>query len=333
MGMRSLSAMAAASLVLAACGPASGPQGTDLQTRLVVEEGAQPALYADIVTSSIGHKRSEQPAPFETIEITSRCTVPRASSGAKIAYVYTYGGGRNAPVHHAFVGEDGETDMHMRIARMPGDDKMFSAGSAVAREMEALAKARLLRTTRQLDVMVTETERPVYLVLASYDSLLWNLQLAPGARIDGVAVIAYNGGVLANGPDPSRVGFLNFRGSPHSKCYPSPQGRAVPVADRIASAKELNPDINLGSYPDQWRAELAETNNWYRRVLPRLVGGKADIVLNWANGGSFEGVLVGPVPEIRFASQPITRLQVPSHLQAVWGSRKHAEQVLGLDQL
>ena len=170
-------------------------------------------------------------------------------------------------------------------------------------------------------------------MLTSYDSLLWNVQLAPGATLDGVAIISYRGGILANGPEADRVGFLNFDNSPHSGCYVSPRGRAIPVADRIASAREINPNVDLGSYPDQWREDIKASNEWYSRILPRLVGGRADIILDWADGHGFEGVLVGPVPDTPFEPQPITRLQAPSHVQPVWGSRQHAREVLGLDDL
>ena len=40
------------------------------------------------------------------------------------------------------------------------------------------------------DVIVTETQRPVYLVLESpHDMRLWNILLAPGARIERVVLI------------------------------------------------------------------------------------------------------------------------------------------------
>ena len=336
MRLKAFSALVLSGCALAACGPGAGPKGVSLETQLVVEEAGPKARYSAVVTSSPGLSAKTQPVPFEMIPVTSRCRVPRASSGAKIAYIYTYGGGDNAPVHHAYAGEDSSTNTRMQVARMAasaGDDEMFSAGSAVAREMEALAKAGMLQSTRKVDVFITETERPVFLVLTSYDSLLWNVQLAPGATLDGVAIISYRGGILANGPEADRVGFLNFHSSPHSGCYVSPRGRAIPVADRIASAREINPNVDLGSYPDQWREDIKASNEWYSRILPRLVGGRADIILDWADGHGFEGVLVGPVPDTPFESQPITRLQAPSHVQPVWGSRQHAREVLGLDDL
>ena len=182
-----------------------------------------------------------------------------------------------------------------------------------------------------MDVLVTETEAPVYLVLTSYNAILWNIQLAPGAQIDGIVVSAYEGGAIANGTSARRTGFMGFDGSPNRSCRLDGRGKPVPTEVRIAGAKDLNPDFDPRGYKERWDAEYREAQKFFAVDLRQKIGKAPTWLLNDARGGSFQAVLVGPVPSEPFAQQPVTRLQIPSYVAPYWGTRKGAFKYFGLE--
>ncbi|MEQ8559010.1 MAG: hypothetical protein RIB03_11895 [Henriciella sp.] len=240
---------------------------------------------------------AEAPAPrFEEYRMPSHCRMPRAGGRAKVYYYYSYGGGQNIPLHAAWKTPDGKTVQY-----------------------------GMLGNVRRTDVMVTETEDPVYLVLASYDEMLWNIQLAPGAEIDGIAVMSYEGAMVANAPDGANVGFVSMRNSPNSRCRVKPRGPAIPVEARIAGAKKLNPDFDSPSYVEQWKADFKETQKFHRQTLRGMIGASADVQLYRTGGVGSQAILAGPVPAEPFAPQPVTSILYQSNMLPLWGTREEAE--------
>src|SRR6185295_16310108 len=141
------------------------------------------------------------------------------------------------PLHHVnFHDTPEQAEERRRVIR---ELKRGQPQNAFTREASAFAAGNEVEWSSRIDVLVTETEAPVFLYLSSYDPILWNIQLSPGARLDGVVVNSYDAGVIANGMDPARTALVSFANSPGAKCYVSAPIRAVPVAERVAAAKKI----------------------------------------------------------------------------------------------
>lgn len=293
----------------------------------VSEEQANVA-YGQVVTGSLTFNAAAPPVPFETIPAGPACRKPKARPGAKAVYVYTYGGGIHVPLHHLnFIDTPEQAEQRRRFLQ----EVKRGGQSAIASGATAFMAGNEAEWSSRIDVVVTETEAPVFLYLSSYDPILWNIQLAPGAELDGVVVNSYDAGAIANGMDASRTALVSFANSPGSKCYAEAPVRAIPVAKRIAAARKLNPDFKPGPYLQEWEEDYRKGQQ-FNTVVTRLLGKRPDwIITRSADGNGINAILVGPAPAAPFALQPITRLQIPSHITTYWGSRKDAFKAFGLD--
>ena len=336
--MRVLAA-AALSLGLAACSEAMlNAEGTNERIEpgqpLVVADGMPAVTLGEVATGQPLLAADQVPVQFEAVDAEANCRMPRPSGGAKLAYVYTYGGGVKTPLQYIADGASAETIRQRMVLTKAVAEEVSKNGSfeqaAIAREAAGFARGNAVEWTTRVDVLVTETEAPVFLVLTSYNSVMWNIQRAPGVKIDGVVVSAYEGGAIANGVDGRRTGFMGVRGSPNSKCRLDGQGVPVPVEVRIAGARELNPDFDPSGYRDQWEADYKAGLDFFRTELRKRFGKQPDWVLANARGNAFMAVLVGPVPQMPFEQQPVTRLQIPSYIAPFWGTRGAAFEYFGL---
>lgn len=305
------------------------------EQRVVTEDGVAMPVLAEVASGQPHLSAAVPPPAFETVDADETCRMPRPSSGAKVAYVYTYGGGVKTPLQYIADGGNAEAikarmEMTRAVAKEVSRTGSFEQ-QAIAGEYAKFARGNAVEWTTRIDVLVTDTSAPVFLVLTSYNSVMWNIQRAPGVEIDGIVVSAYEGGAIANGVDERRTGFMGFDGSPNRSCYLKGRGRPVPVEDRIASAREMNPDFEAARYREQWQAEYRAGMDFFRMDLPRRFGKAPDRVLANARGETFKAVLVGPVPDMPFEQQPITRLQVPSYIAPYWGTRGGAFEYFGLE--
>ncbi|MEH6743535.1 hypothetical protein [Hyphomonas sp.] len=314
-------------LFASACGNAGGTS-IEASTPLVIADGQAPVTYGQVTTGTPSLSPSILPAQPEAVRTNASCRTPKASSNARAAYVYTYGGGVRTPLHH-INRKDTPEAIAERKAMIRESTK--NAKTAMQREALGMAIGNAVNNARQIDVLVTETDTPVFLYLTSYDSVLWNIQRAPGVEIDGVVINSYEAGAIANGVDASRTGIISFDNSPTRKCYVSAPGRIIPVEDRVASARKLNPNVDLSRYKTQWQQEYRAAKRFYRQDIKKLTGKRPEWILNDARGGKFNAILVGPKPAAPFEAQPVTKLQVPSHITPFWGNRKDAYKAFGLD--
>lgn len=318
-------------LGVAACdGMGDGSSAIPADTLLAVDEGEPTAPYGEVASGKVAFSAAQPPVAFETLTSTASCNKPRASAGAKAAYVYTYGGGVHVPLHHVNF-KDAPEQAEMRRAAMKAV-KERTQQNALANELVAFQAGNSVEWSSRIDVLVTETKAPVFLYLSSYDPILWNIQLAPGARLDGVVVNSYDASFVANGMDAARTALVSFDNSPGKRCYAEAPIRAIPVADRIAAAREINPDFNPSQYRQQWEADYRKGQGFDGKVAS-LVGKKPDwIVTRSADGNGINAILIGPMPTTPVALQPITRLQIPSHITTFWGSRRDAFKAFGLEE-
>ena len=156
-------------------------------------------------------------------------------------------------------------------------------------------------TLHAVDVVVTETTKPVYLVLQSEASnVLWNVQAAPGVKISHVAVLGSRSTGVAN-LDPSvPVEFMN-QAVLHS-CQVAPVRKPADYWLFVQHVKEDGSDYFKDSL---------EKNQQYYRDYSRWfadsfgMGSEIDVIgLDQASQ-----VLVGPLPADREARVPFRPLQ------------------------
>lgn len=277
-------------LGLAACDIATAP-AIPPETLLAVTNGQANIAYGQVATGDVPMSIKAPPVAYEALPTKTSCNTPKARPGVKAAYIYTYGGGRHVPLQYVNFKDTPEQAAARRVYMQ--EIKKGASHSAIASEAAAFAKGNSVEWSSRIDVLVTETKTPVFLYLSSYDPILWNIQLAPGARLDGVLVNSYDASMVANGTDPGRTALVSFANSPNAKCYADP--------DRAASLSQL-----IGKRPD-----------W--------------MITHSADGNGINAILVGPPPEAPFAVQPITRLQVPDHITPFWGTRDAAFKAFGMD--
>ncbi len=283
-------------MLLTACG-AGGPSGPDMETLLHNADKDPGLRYGHVVAPRTWLDADIAPV-IEAIKVDSRCRIPKASRNSKIVYIYDYSGGDRAPLHHGY--------------------KEASEGKRAQHD--------------QTDVIVTDTEAPIFLMLESYNATLWNLQVAPGVKIDGVAVLSYEGSSLANGPEANRVGFLGFRGVENTRCWQRGGGKPVPVDLRVKHAAENGYEATA-SDRKKWEDDYKKRQDWMTQSVPRLVGGRIDQFLGRSGKGELNAILVGPVPDVPFAGQPVTQIYVPDNLNVAWGRRNAALEALdAIDQ-
>ena len=331
--MKSIFTLIVSCLLLSACGEQAPKSAFPAEMNVVYDDHADPAVLGQVVTRSEVLRADAVTANFEFVKVDPKCRAPRASRRAKVAYVYTYGGHNEVPVHHVEAENNKAANalrqefMNLAISEMT--DNSFTAGM-MGREFAQFQMSNQLESPGRIEVLITETDAPVFLYLSSYNSVLWNIQLAPGAELDGVVVDAYEGGIVANGATAKRTAFKVYSKINGVRCRTKTFGRPIPVKERIAGAIDLNPNFDASRYEDDWKHEYKMANEFFQRTLPKLTGKKPDWILTNARGGDFKAVLVGPVPSAPFEPQPIQRLQMPESVQPFWGTRLQALDYFGL---
>ena len=155
-----------------------------------------------------------------------------------------------------------------------------------------------------VDVVVTETEKPVYLVLQSESDVVWNIQAAPDARIAHVAVLA-NGRVgVANLDQTVPVEFMNEAAL--QRCSVVPAREPADYWLFVQRAKESNSD----EFKDMLEANR-QMARAYSRWFDKNFGMGSETELIGIDEAS--QVLVGPLPatlDARIAFKPLLGAQV-----------------------
>ena len=109
-------------------------------------------------------------------------------------------------------------------------------------------------TTRRVDVVVTEREAPVFLVLSSYEPVVWQVGIVPGGRLLGVLVTGYDTQGLIGIPRGLPHLITSFRrpipGCPRSGAYAydSDKSEFASYRDSIAAMTGRDIDVFHGNY-------------------------------------------------------------------------------------
>lgn len=273
---------------LAACGPSIDKSKRLSSSSPEVEMFLGQALSGDPI-------RVTKSAPeLTSVALSKRCSFPKASRNARIVYIKGFG--RSAV-----------------DAKLHGVYKEESANSFGA-----------ILSHSNIDVVVTDTSQPIFLVIGSQSKNMWTLHTAPGVKIDGIAMNTEYGSSLANVPDGAKIGFVAKDGAPQEKCFESlVQPRTV--EDMVA----VNAQVGYKPTKDDLKKyKIYERNSkdWLQNKFPRKFGGQASDTVFADPKRGFKGVLIGALPTEPLKAQPITRVHYPEHLDVMWSNKREAIQ-------
>ncbi len=162
-----------------------GPDGLLTTGPIAASSGNQPVFVDDMITGYKTAISADIPAEITTIRPILGCMVTPPQAGTMVG--------------HATAGQSGlvlalstYNDTHLAGAVQAFVD-------AYRTKAEALPGTAAGLTYESYDVAVTETRAPVYLVLESRaGNRIWNLHLAPGARIERVVLLGGDQAGVAN---------------------------------------------------------------------------------------------------------------------------------------
>lgn len=165
-----------------------GPSGIEADESVAAMAGNAPVFLRDVISGYSSRVAGEVPAEITTIRPIMGCLVTPPLTGTVVGHVVagqsdlalgllTYGDGDLAAAVQAFVDEYRQADTPETVAvQVP----------------ERLAY-------QSYDVVVTEVSAPVYLVLQTGPgNRIWNVHVAPGARIERVVLLGGNQVGVAN---------------------------------------------------------------------------------------------------------------------------------------
>ncbi len=273
---------------------------------VTTEDHAVSYWVQDIVEDYAKPRVKDAPASLAATELPFGCLLPRPSDKAQVVFVEIYSGYDHAPLY--FVTENDVKTVRRHIEtkqKRPNLDRMLNVNAA-----------------QQVDVFVTEVEQPVYLVLAAHNETIWSLQIAEGARLDGVSIIGYEPQALAHAPEHARVGFAVVVGSPQGDCVETPQ---QPVNDTWRALQKTN-DKRVGEGFRTIIDEASQNHDRFRGWLRWHVGDPHRTIDAYRTAH----VLIGPKPATRLRYRPLTGTQLTYTPNAipVWGSKNDVADII-----
>ena len=137
-----------------------------------------------------------------------------------------------------------------------------------------------------VDVVVTETSKPVYLVLSDAGNVIWNIQTAENARISQVAIIGSGNSGIANLDKSVPVTILN--GENLKKCHVQPRRRPADHWLFVQRAKKM---LSFQETLQENVTAYRKYSNWFSDNFGQ--GSETGVI----GVETVSHVLVGPLPE------------------------------------
>lgn len=307
-------------VLLVGCGDGNGkPQGAP-ESRVhndiygavykrpaVATEDRQLSYWAqDLAIDYAAPSLKDAPAQLVKVRKSAGCSLPRPSADAEVVYVELYSGQDDAPL----------------FLVPPGDIETLREHTEEETKRRALNKILRATNARQVDVFVTEVEKPVYLVLATYDPTIWSLQLAEGVTLDGIAIIGYEPQALAHAPEQTRVSYIVHEDSPQRRCMTAPHRPVNESWDAIERAKKQTHDRGFKKVLKEARLDHTKFRKWMRGRV-----GPPDRSIDAYQTAH---VLVGPKPATPVRYKPLTNsaLSYSANAIAIWGDESNAAAVI-----
>ncbi len=230
-----------------------GPDGLQAAGPIAAMSGNRPVLIADVIT---GHKTTvdqDIPAEITMIRPISGCKPTPPLSGTAVG--------------HVTAGASGLT-----LALLTYDDAVLAA--AVQEFVDSYRETGSMQVPlpagiayEAYDVAVTETQRPVYLVLVNpdpRDQRLWNIHLAEGARIERVVLLGGDHAGVANLDPVVPVEVMSAEGLADCgipPAYPLNPGHGL-FRDRAGAAGPAK--VEAEALLARHETDVAVWNGWFR---------------------------------------------------------------------
>lgn len=205
------------------------------------------------------------------------CHFPTPEEGDAVRFVIIERGVQEAPIYQFSSRDVGE-----RAATFV---KYYSASGGKTKKVWSYDGSDIMRV---VNVAVTETSAPVYLVLSSETNVLWNILPAPGVKLSRIALVSSGDIGLANAPEETGVNLLP--GSILKGCHtPSPMRRPQEDWGFVQNVKESG-----GSYADKALANNIRHASNYQHWLTENFG--AEGLSGRIAQQGLSNVLIGPLP-------------------------------------
>jgi len=216
----------------------------------------------------------DAPASIRPIALASGCALPKPVAGALLAQVVTgHGNGRSS--FYAMDAKDVD-DMGRQLAAMVRGNRNPSI-------MLSKTDGRLSR----IDVVVTESSKPVHLVLASRTGALWNVQAAAGARLSGVTLISETS-MAAVANLPQGVPMVALTGAAAKQCG------AMPAVEPVQEYPGLKMQIFKAAEPEKALSKANAAWAAYNRFFTKTFGQNMGEVSVGTN--ALYHAAIGPAP-------------------------------------
>ena len=322
-----LSILTLCCLVLAACNsessvPDANPAipyrvemwGRSYEPAAVIAENEQFYWAQQILSEYRNVKSDDIPASVEVLA-HANCNFPTPAEGEKLLHAHFSIGMQNSPLYWL-----SEKDLESRVQRIiEGYNIQHSPGvlRSWAAEKDEMS---------MVNVLITDTSQPLYLVLSSSRGIIWNIQAHPDAKIARIAIISEAPSGIANLPEGTPVTALWGRSAQNCKALPE----LMPRKDWPIVANKDDYDAGLHEVLAKYRSRASTYSTWFRKNFGR---GSDDRAIATIGAGN---VLFGPLPANKDARFPYTPLAGATLYMAreghffPGGEKAYKEQVLTL---
>lgn len=218
------------------------------------------------------------------------CRFPAPAAGERVLHAHIETGVAPSPIW--WVSEDEIPRRAQRI--ISGHVQQLSRGL-----LTGMAHATIDRMP-VVNVVVTERNGPVYLVLSSEKSVVWNIQAHPEVQITRIAVISGNAAGVANAPASAHVSALAGAAAARCGAYP----HRMPRDDWrfIVNARAAGAAVSLDDIIRQNRRDASAYLQWLRENFGSQIDARSAGALAVGN------VLLGPLPSEPQARVPYRSL-------------------------
>ena len=257
-----------------------GRSGIRGSNKVVAMAQGQVAFVSDVITGRRVSSGAYSPGSAEALTPVTGCAFTPPSDGAFVGHVQSTGRS-NIWVNLATYGDEElaeEVQKFVRVYRKSGRKQIYGLKEF---SFEAF------------DVVVTETQKPTYLVLSASGGRprLWNIQLAPGATLERVVLLGGDqAGVINVDPSvPVEVMLTDARVSCQlpGPSYPLNAGAQLYQVLEAGHLSQEEADETLG----RLAAQNAAWDAWFRKSFG--VSANDTMAGNWDDGAI---AAVGPLP-------------------------------------
>lgn len=250
--------------------------GIEANGPIAARIGNEPVFIKDVITGYTTRIASDIPATITTIRPILGCVFTPPLSGSIVGHAAA-----------------GTSDIDLAISTY-NDTHLAAAVQVfvnVYRETGTMSKTAADGTAYQAyDVAVTETRAPVYLVLQNrFGNRIWNIHLAPGARIERVVLLGGTQAGVANLDPVVPVEVMLSDGMEDcgiAPAYPLNDGALLYQSLANGALSQADADQTLGRIA----AGVAAYDAWFRSSFGV---GAGESRIGWDRGTIS---VIGPVP-------------------------------------